>query len=96
MGFAGGKEQTVCFNADLNERPANVYTVFYPTVARRVVKKQVMLDLPAPVDGVYTLVVKPLDPAIVFEKIVVDYGGYEDRYLFMNESPCRREHVPGK
>lgn len=94
VGFAGAEEQTVCFNADLNERPENIYTIYYPTVARRVVKKQVTLSLPARADGVYTLVLKPLEPAIVFEKIVVDYGGYEESYLFMNESPCRREGGP--
>ena len=33
---------------------------------------------------------KPLDPGIVFEKIVVDFGGYRKTYLFMNESPCQR------
>ena len=29
----------VNFNANLNEEPENVYNVFYPTVARRVVEK---------------------------------------------------------
>ena len=47
------------------------------------------MSLPDCADGTYTLVLKPVEPAIVFEKIVVDYGGYEDSYLFMNESPCR-------
>lgn len=93
VGFVGAEEQTVCFNAELNEHPDNVYSVYYPTVARRIVKKQVKLSLPHRADGVYTLVLKPMEPAIVFEKIVVDYGGYEDSYLFMNESPCRRENV---
>jgi hypothetical protein len=31
-----------------------------------------------------------MDPGIVFEKIVVDFGGYEDSYLFGNESPNKR------
>jgi len=42
------------------------------------------------------LVLKPVEPAIVFEKIVVDYGGYEDSYLFMDESPCRRNKLNGQ
>lgn len=96
VGFEGGEEQTVCFNAELNEHPDNVYRVLYPTVARRVVKTRVKLSLPDRADGTYTLVLKPVEPAIVFEKIVVDYGGYEDSYLFMDESPCRRNKLNGQ
>ncbi len=40
-------------------------------------------------DEYHTLVLTPNDPAIVFEKIVVDAGGYQPSYLFMDESPCR-------
>jgi hypothetical protein len=89
VGFEGGDTQTVNFNADLNEKPENIYTAFYPTVARRVVAKQVKLKLPT-TGKMQTLVIKPLDPGIVFEKIVVDCGGYNDSYLFMNESPVKR------
>lgn len=81
---------TVNYNHDLNELPENIYTTFYPTVARRVVEKQVRLDLPVSQDGSYIIDFSPLDPAVVLEKIVVDYGGYEKSYLYMNESPCRR------
>jgi hypothetical protein len=65
-----------------------VYSVFYPTVARRVVESQVKLKLPAAGDKLRTLTLKPLDPGIVFEKIVVDLGGYRKTYLYMDESPC--------
>lgn len=90
VGFEGGQEEVVNFNADLNEAPENIYAKFYPTVARRVIEKEVTFELPASADGMQTLQIKPLDPAIVFEKIVVDCGGYKESYLFMNESPCRR------
>lgn len=90
IGFRGGEEKTVNFNWNLNEDPENVYAVFYPTVARRVVKKNATLQLPASTDGIQTLVVKPLDPGIVFQKIIVDFGGYQETYLFMDESPNRR------
>lgn len=90
VGFDGGSAETVNFNANLNEEPQNVYTLLYPTVARRVVESKVKLPLPASQDGMRTLRLKPLDPGIVFEKIVVDFGGYRDSYLFMNESPCWR------
>ena len=90
VGFDGGKETVVNFNADLNEESENVYSVFYPTVARRVVEKTVKLTVPPSTDGTQLLTLKPLDPGIVFEKIVVDCGGYQKSYLFMEESPCKR------
>ena len=79
VGFYGG-----------NEESENVYSVFYPTVARRVVEKTVKLTVPPSTDGTQLLTLKPLDPGIVFEKIVVDCGGYQKSYLFMDESPCKR------
>lgn len=91
VGFEGAEDVEINFNHNLNENPENVYTVFYPTVARRVIENKVRLKTPAKSpDGTYTLTLRPLDPAIVFEKIVVDCGGYKDSYLYMDESPCRR------
>lgn len=91
VGFRGGNTETVNFNHNLNELPENVYTVYYPTVARRVIEKEVKLSLPVSKDRTFVLDFKPLHPAVVLEKIVVDYGGYEKSYLYMNESECRRK-----
>ena len=92
VGFDGEQETVVNFNSDLNEHPDNIYTVFYPTVARRVVEKTVRLPLPSPTsDNTYTLYLKPIDPGIVFEKIIIDQGGYTPEYLFGKESLCSRE-----
>ena len=90
IGFEGADAEEVNFNANLNEDPQNCYTVFYPTVARRVIENKVKLRLPHNNGGQQTLVFRPLDPGVVLEKIVVDYGGYQPSYLFMDESPCRR------
>ncbi|WP_291856936.1 glycosyl hydrolase 115 family protein [Marinilabilia sp.] len=90
VGFEGADEKVVNFNSDLNEKPENIYTVFYPTVARRVVEKKVDLQVPETSDGRQTLTITPMDPGIVFEKIVIDFGGYEDSYLFGEESPNKR------
>lgn len=91
IGFRGGKSETVNFNHNLNELPENVYTVYYPTVARRVIEKEVSLELPESVDDSFVLDFKPLHPAVVLEKVVVDYGGYSKSYLYMDESKCERK-----
>jgi hypothetical protein len=90
VGFEGGDEKIINFNLDLNEEPKNRYDIFYPTVARRVVEKTASLTLPVKKDGMQTLNISPLDPGIVFEKIIVDFGGYKESYLFMDESPVKR------
>lgn len=92
VSFEGGETARVNFNANLNEEPENVYALLYPTVARRVVESKVKLKLPASGDTLQTLTLKPLDPGIVLEKIVVDFGGYQPTYLFMEESPCSAGH----
>lgn len=91
VGIEGGESEVVNFNANLNEEPENAYTVFYPTVSRRVIEKRVALPLPDGRKSEFTLWLKPLDPGVVFEKIVVDYGGYESSYLYMDESPVSRK-----
>lgn len=86
VSIDGGSEQVVNFNHDLDERPENIYTVFYPTVARRVVEKSV--TFPGLTPGRHTVTLRPLDPGIVFEKVVLDLGGFNPRsFLFMEESP---------
>ena len=69
----GGSPVTVNFNADLNEKPENIYSIYYPTIATRVVDKTVELEIEATTDDIHTITLRPNDPAIVFEKIVVDY-----------------------
>ena len=91
VGFKGAEAVERCFNGRLNEKPENIYSVYYPTVAQRVAVEKIDLNLPAGNDGVYELVVEPLDPGIVFEKIVIDFGGYVPSYLMGNESPHSRK-----
>ena len=91
VGFKGAEAVERCFNDRLNEKPENIYSVYYPTVAQRVAVEKIYLNLPVGNDGVYELVVEPLDPGIVFEKIVIDFGGYVPSYLMGNESPHSRK-----
>lgn len=91
VGFHNNEFKEVNFNANLNENPENIYSIYYPTVAGRVVESKVSLALEHKDKDYQTLYLKPLDPGIVFEKIIVDFGGYQKSHLFMNESPCYRE-----
>ena len=90
VGFKGAESVDRCFNARLNEDPENVYSVYYPTVAKRVAVEKIELSLPEGT-SVYDLEIQPLDPGIVFEKIIVDFGGYKDSYLMGNESAYIRK-----
>ncbi len=81
-----GQPVSVNFNSELNEKPQNIYTIYYPTVAKRVVEQ--IVELPVGGEGdIHTLSLHPQDPGIVFEKIVIDFGGYQPQYLFGKESP---------
>jgi hypothetical protein len=89
VSLDGCEPQRINFNHRLNEAKDNIYSVFYPTVARRVVESVVTL----PIDNSkadHQLTLCPDDPAIVFEKIVVDAGGYQPQFLFSDESAHTR------
>lgn len=81
-----GKAQVINFNGDMKDDKEHQYTTYYPVVARRVVEKIIPIDVKNTTDGMHLLRIAPLDPGIVFEKIVVDYGGYQKQYLFGTES----------
>ena len=81
----GAEPVSVNFNSNLNEKPENIYSIYYPTVASRVVEKEVELSIGE--GDLHTLTIHPQDPGIVFEKIVIDLGGYQRQFLFGKESP---------
>jgi len=61
----------------------------YPTVASRVIDQTAHLKVGEA--GTKTLIIKPLDPGVILEKIVIDLGGYQPSFLFGKESGCTRE-----
>ena len=81
----GGTEKTVNFNSDFNWK--NNYSKMYPAGAARVVEVNYTLDAPETSDGTYQLTFRPLEPGVVFQKIVVDLGGFDKSFLKMLESP---------
>jgi hypothetical protein len=86
LSVDGQTPVNVNFNKDLNEKPENIYSKYYPTVASRVVEQVVELPLDSDSD-IHTLTIHPQDPGIVFEKIIIDFGGYSKQFLFGKESP---------
>ena len=81
--------QVVNFNKTLVDRQPYMYSEFYPAVARRVVEK--VVELPVGHADIHELTLTPRHPGIVFEKVVVDLGGYQPQYLFGEESPVLRK-----
>ena len=88
VSLDGSAPQTVNFNKTLVDRQPYMYTDFYPTVARRVVEKTV--ELPVGKGTTHELTLHPRHPGIVFEKIVVDFGGYQPSYLFGDETEYKK------
>ena len=88
VSLDGGEPQTVNFNKTLVDRQPYMYSEYYPAVASRVVEK--VVELPVTYHEIHSLTLQPKHPGIVFEKIVVDAGGYQPQFLFGQESPCKR------
>ncbi len=87
VSLDNSEPQTVNFNKTLVDRQPYQYSVFYPTIARRVVESEV--ELPVTAADWHELTLRPRHPGIVFEKLVIDYGGYKPQYLFGEESPLK-------
>ena len=88
VSLDGSEPQTVNFNKTLLDKQPYMYSEFYPAVARRIVEK--VVELPVGSADVHELTICPKHPGIVFEKIVVDCGGYQPQYLFGEETSVKR------
>ncbi|MBS1662670.1 MAG: glycosyl hydrolase 115 family protein [Bacteroidetes bacterium] len=86
--FDGGGEKSWNINDQLTWK--NNYNKMYPAAAARIIETEVEMPVGKGEDGVHTLVLRPLDPGVVFEKVIVDCGGYESTHLKMQESPYKR------
>ena len=77
IALEGGEQQTVNINRDLNED--HPYDKLYPAAASRIIENKVKMNIGS---GKQTLVIRPQDPGIVFEKILIDFGGWKRSYLY--------------
>jgi len=87
--FDGGAEKLWNINYQLNWK--NNYTKMYPAGAARIIETAVTFPLSDSADGMHILTLRPLDPGIVFLKVIIDDGGYEESRLKMPESPYIRQ-----
>jgi hypothetical protein len=86
--FDGANEKIWNINDQLTWK--NNYSKMYPAGAARMIETVTTLALPRSADGIHVLKIRPLDPGVVFYKIIIDNGGYEQTYLKMSESPYKR------
>lgn len=86
VGFRGADKKEINYNGDMNEEDGNIHRTYYPVVARRVVEKKATLPVKAEADGICYLEFTPIEPAVVLEKLIIDYKGYKPQYLFGKES----------
>jgi hypothetical protein len=87
--FDGGNEITWNINDQLTWK--NNYTKMYPAGASRIIETVMTFPLKHNMDGMHLLTIRPLDPGIVFLKVIVDDGGYEKSYLKMPENPYEKQ-----
>ena len=83
-----GVEQIVNYNSDLTW--ANCYSKMYPAGAVRIIESKVTFPDVTLKAGVHILTIRPLSPAIVLHKIIVDCGGDMSGRLNLMESPRTR------
>lgn len=69
---------------------ANCYSEKYPAGAARIIESKVTFPDVTLKAGVHTLTIRPLSPAIVLHKIIVDCGGGMSGRLNLMESPRTR------
>jgi hypothetical protein len=84
-------EEEVVWNINKELTRENIYSKMYPAAAERIIETIQTLPLPEDTDGSYTLKVRPMEPGMVFHKVIVDDGGYEKTHLKMSESPYKRK-----
>jgi len=82
VNIDGSTPVEVNYNGDLTED--NQWHM-YDVVATRVIEKVIDMKIEQN-NPVHTLSISPIEPGMVLEKIVIDYGGYQPQHLFGNET----------
>jgi hypothetical protein len=88
ISLDGGEKRIINYNSEMTW--ANCYTKMYPAGAARIIESAVHFPEVDWGKGVHTLTIRPLAPAMVLHKIIVDCGGDEASRLNLVESPYRK------
>lgn len=88
ISLDGGKEQIINYNSEMTW--ANCYSKMYPAGAARIIESVVNFPDVNLQRGKHTLSIRPLSPAIVLHKIIIDCGSDETSRLNLQESPYRK------
>ncbi len=82
----GGTPTEVNYNGRYTE--ANQWEM-YDIVATRVIETKTQMSVGSA--SVHTLTIAPIEPGMVLQKVVIDYGGYTSSHLFGTESYYENE-----
>ena len=89
VAIDGGKPVEVNYNGDCTEE--NTYHTF-DVVATRIIETVTDLADVNQNDETHIVTITPIDGGAVFEKLIIDYGGYEKQHLFGTESSFMNEN----
>jgi len=100
--FNGNRGQSIVVGLDGNEQTINVNELTkwirdgyhdqnYQWESTRINLQKVPVTVQKSADGMHTLTLSPLDPGVMIERIVLDFGGGRKTYLGEPESPYSME-----
>lgn len=100
--FNGNRGQSIVVGLDGNEQTINVSELSkwikdgyhdqnYQWESTRINLQKVPVNVQKTADGMHTLTLSPLDPGVIIERIVLDFGGSRKSYLGEPESPYSKE-----
>lgn len=88
ISLDGNKEQIINYNSEMTW--ANCYSKMYPAGAARIIESVVNFSNIDLQKESHTLRIRPLSPAIVLHKIIIDCGSDEASRLNLQESPYKK------
>ena len=84
-------EAEITFNINEDLIWENNYSKMYPAAAARIIEHELTFPVKPIEGGLHTLKLKPENPGVVFQKIIIDNGGYEKTFLNGTESPYAKD-----
>lgn len=89
IGFAGGQSVVRNLNKDMNWQ--HCYDLMYPAGAARVIEVEAELEANEIEGNTYQLDIRPLTHGLVFQRIIIDFGGHNKTMLHGIETEYTRQ-----